>query len=122
LRHDLRTPVNHILGYTELLIEDTKERHLEVLLPALQEIQNGGHRLLETIQTALPERAQEVDWDLFRGHLGGTAEEVLKACTLLRDKVAQEDTQSGADLDAISGALRRLVEFSVEGVLPTAHL
>jgi signal transduction histidine kinase len=25
LRHDLRTPVNHIIGYSEMLLEDAEE-------------------------------------------------------------------------------------------------
>ena len=49
LRHELRTPVNHILGYVELLIEDASARNLEAFIPAFQEIQSGGHRLLESI-------------------------------------------------------------------------
>lgn len=50
LRHDLRTPVNAIIGYSEMVLED-----LEILdgsgalLPPLREIQNAGQRLLSMI-------------------------------------------------------------------------
>jgi len=47
LRHELRTPINHILGYCELLIEDAGERHLEGFVPVFQQIHNGGRQLLE---------------------------------------------------------------------------
>jgi signal transduction histidine kinase len=123
LRHDLRTPVNHILGYAELLIEDAGERHLEALIPFLQEIQNGGRQLLETIQNALGEKsspAEDVDLDSFRQHLGGAAAEVLETCTWLLRKNDDGDPQTRTDLDAISRALGRLLEFSAEGVLPAA--
>ena len=48
IRHDLRTPVNHILGYAELLLEDSS-------LPAdfradLQRIHTGGRALLGLVK------------------------------------------------------------------------
>ena len=53
LRHELRTPVNHIVGYTEMLLEDTEDpafagcrRSLEDILSAAREVLlliNGGH-------------------------------------------------------------------------------
>lgn len=48
IRHDLRTPINHILGYAEMLLEETE-------LPAsfredLNRIHSGGRQLLNLIQ------------------------------------------------------------------------
>jgi class 3 adenylate cyclase len=43
LRHDLCTPLNQVLGYSEMLLEDVKG--LPELEPAIQEIFNGGKRL-----------------------------------------------------------------------------
>jgi CheY-like chemotaxis protein len=49
LRHDLRTPVNHIVGYAEMLLEDAPES-------------NGGlRRGLESILVAAREAAAEID-------------------------------------------------------------
>jgi signal transduction histidine kinase len=115
LRHDLKTPVNHILGYTELLIEDAGERHLEAFFPVFQQIQRGGGELLETIQNGLGEKtglAQEVDLDSFRQNLGSKASEVLGTCTGLLGNLERGDPQTLADLEAISHALRQLIEFS----------
>src|ERR1035438_6862342 len=85
LRHELRTPVNHILGYSELLIEDASERHLEAFIPAFRQIHSGGRQLLESIHTALGEKtgspkgpdAQSLDLGAFKENLCGTAAEVL---------------------------------------------
>ena len=33
IRHTLRTPLNHIIGYSEMLLEEAGERALEALLP-----------------------------------------------------------------------------------------
>jgi signal transduction histidine kinase len=128
LRHDLRTPVNHILGYTELLIDDAAERHLEAQIPALQGIQNGGRELLEIMRTGLGESTgpeQEVDLDSFRHDLQAAAAGVLKTCsslqeTAMQNNTADADPQTVADLDAICRALRRLVDFSLNGMLPPA--
>ncbi len=57
LRHDLRTPAAHILGYAELLREQAAELGLEKLRPDLERIEAAGRQLLEVIREALvPER------------------------------------------------------------------
>jgi phosphoserine phosphatase RsbU/P len=48
LRHDLRTPINHILGYCEMLLEDA-EGLPETIMMDLQRIHSGGRNLLELI-------------------------------------------------------------------------
>jgi signal transduction histidine kinase len=55
LRHELTTEVNHILGFSDLLIEEAEELNLEAFLPVFRQIRSGGHELLESIQTNLPE-------------------------------------------------------------------
>jgi diguanylate cyclase (GGDEF)-like protein len=128
LRHELRTPVNHILGYSELLIEDAHARHLEAFIPVFQQIQSGGRRLLQSIQTALAERtgsapeatAPAVNLEAFKQSLRGTAAEVLETSTSLLEDLEYGHRQTLADLDAISWALRRLMEFTGQemGALP----
>lgn len=115
LRHELRTPVNHILGYVELLIEDAEKRNLEAFLPAFQEIQSGGHRLLESIQTTLDPNASCVpamNLDALKESLRSTATGVLETSTAVLENLEDGHRQTVADLDAISWALRRLMEFS----------
>jgi adenylate cyclase len=46
LRHTLRTPLNHIIGYSELLLEEAKERGLEDMVADLQNIHTAGKELL----------------------------------------------------------------------------
>ncbi len=123
LRHELRTPVNHILGFAEVLIEDAEERHLGEFLPVFHEIRSGGHVLLETIQSALAGAAssvEEADLEALAESLRAESARILEACTSLREDVEEGRRQTVADLDIITGALRSLMEFSaVEG---SAHL
>src|ERR1035438_4216340 len=84
LRHDYRTPVNHIVGYSELLIEEAGERHLEVFIPVFQRICEGARELLESIESAFSEDAgpdngwAENSWEseAFRAKLNATSREL----------------------------------------------
>lgn len=49
LIHDLRTPINHIIGYSELLIEQAQEDGHVGLAPDLQIIRTAGLQLLTLI-------------------------------------------------------------------------
>ena len=44
--HDLKTPINHIIGYSELLLEETEEAGLSGYLSDLQRIHAAGGELL----------------------------------------------------------------------------
>lgn len=46
LLHDLRTPLGHILGYSELLIEQMREAGHEEFIPFLEKIRAAGNDLL----------------------------------------------------------------------------
>ena len=54
LRHELRTPINHIVGYAEMLLEDSqKEEHAE-RRAALEEVIGAAGEILAEINTRLP--------------------------------------------------------------------
>lgn len=57
LRHDLRTPVNHIIGYAELLLEEAREGGLEDLVPDLEKIRDAGRALQEMLEKAFADPA-----------------------------------------------------------------
>ena len=46
LLHDLRTPLGHIIGYSELMIEQMKERGDDEFIPYLEKIRDSGHKLI----------------------------------------------------------------------------
>ena len=47
LLHDLRTPLAHILGYSELLIEQMEDAGHEEFIPHLEKIRAAGNQLLD---------------------------------------------------------------------------
>ena len=52
IRHDLKTPLNHIIGYSELLIEDAEENgHSEVLEADLVKIRDWARKVTSVIET-----------------------------------------------------------------------
>ena len=53
LRHEARTPVNHIIGYCELLLEEMEGRDQPDLLAGLQWMHAAGKRLLAVITEGL---------------------------------------------------------------------
>ena len=60
-RHDLRTPVNQILGYAELVQEELEDRGLHELVPDLIKIQTAARNQIELINRVLapPEAVAE---------------------------------------------------------------
>ena len=46
VRHTLRTPLNHIIGYSEMLMEEAGDRGLEAFTADLQKIHKAGKQLL----------------------------------------------------------------------------
>jgi len=61
VRHTLRTPLNHIIGYSEMLLDEASERGLEAFTADLQKIHRAGKQLLscinELLDPAMMERA-----------------------------------------------------------------
>ena len=52
-RHELRTPVNHILGCSELLLEEAGEQGLDAMVPQLRAIHADGRKILGLVDELL---------------------------------------------------------------------
>ncbi len=85
LRHDLKTPVGHIMGYSEMIEEDVEDNLPEVVSD-LRSIRSSGERILELINDHLgsaKQCANDIDLDLAShllrqqlNHVGGYCEMV----------------------------------------------
>ena len=64
IRHELRTPINHIIGYSEMLHEEVADSGQADVLKDLEKIQRGGKRLLVLINEYFdPETFRAKKWD-----------------------------------------------------------
>ena len=108
LRHDLRTPVGHVIGYAEMIEEDLQPEILKNFSGDLQAIQNAGHKMLALIEDHLgatkmsPDEISVSDAQFqFRmqlNHINGYAE------LLFEEAIDLDDEELISDLRHISEA------------------
>jgi len=61
LRHELRTPINHVLGYTEMLLEDLADNDGPPVAESLQAIIREARAAMSAIGAAMPSTAPKVE-------------------------------------------------------------
>jgi CheY-like chemotaxis protein len=103
LRHELRTPVNHIVGYAEMLLEDAEGDGLEARREALARTIAAAREVLSHIGAVLPATRSEIgDVELTslldtlrepQGRILGAMRELLQSVEATEDPAFQEDVQ-----------------------------
>ena len=73
LRHDLRTPLNHVIGYSEMLADEAEDDGREGLAEDLQRIRDSGLRILRMIEEVLGEGSHADLGETGRGSLEGVS-------------------------------------------------
>ncbi|MCP5527057.1 MAG: response regulator [Verrucomicrobiales bacterium] len=89
IRHELRTPVNHIIGYSEILREEAEGLAPASFLQDLERIDAGGHRLLALIGTHLGEDAPapaRANWRELHHELRTPVHQVIGYSELLAER------------------------------------
>ncbi len=92
LRHELRTALNHILGYSELLLEEAGEGEQKALEPGLRQVHAEARQLLGFINNLLASSggdAQAVAPAVFQGELWPPLERILAAGEALKREAAR---------------------------------
>lgn len=104
LRHDLRTPINAILGYSEMLLEDlSPEEDLEQIL--LNKINRAGQQLLEQVnQLVTPSSSAQVSQ--IRHSLRSPLTVVIGYTELLLEEM---NAERQADLERIRSASQQML-------------
>jgi class 3 adenylate cyclase len=110
-RHNLRTPVNHILGYGEMLMEDAEDQGQEKFLGDLRQILEAGKHALAIINSALTPATNEVTEGELLAMRDALAEPVGQILELVR---GFEPEFASADVAKIRAAAQRLLAMANE--------
>jgi serine phosphatase RsbU (regulator of sigma subunit) len=127
LRHELRTPINAIVGYSEMIIEEIEEVGLEVeYLAELEEIRTYGAELLTLIDTFLnPATLPSNQLDLatiinnpaIKIELAKPTKLVIHNCQQLVNSIEQDFVK---DLEKINHAANKLLD-EINQLAKTPH-
>jgi adenylate cyclase len=116
LRHALRTPLNQIIGYSELLMESAEETGAPALLPDLKRIHSSGGELLALINDALAAwkiEAGKVDFPALRQALRQPLGSVISEAETCAGKARASNQASMAkDLEKILRAAQNLLNLA----------
>ncbi len=113
LRHELRTPVNHIIGYAEMLLEDVEDQPepreaLEAMLDAARDVLSLINDTLTPTRDSIT--AEELD-DLVRS-LGAPQARIITTTTaLLNSDTVKADETFASDVTKILNAAKRLTNL-----------
>ena len=118
--HQLRTPLNHIIGYCELLLEEAADRGREQFEPDLRRIHGAGKRLLAVIGDLFdPDKGEELG-STRSGHddMRALLREIIGHVEILQEEAAAAGVADVmTDLGHIAVAARELLHLTVEHLL-----
>ncbi len=117
LRHSLRTPLNHIIGYSEMLIEDATAAGRIDVLNQLNSIHAAGQELLQAIQRRLVPSLDTFGQDEFSSLARETSEAIKIICTQASGLAATYDF-GRIDLERIAAAAATLREYLHSSAVP----
>jgi hypothetical protein len=113
LKHALLTPINHILGFTEIQLEEAEENGLLDCVPALAEINGRGRALLEIIEDELARSSANLE--TLDARIEAEAIPTLGLSRGLAERLRLLGNHSAAeDVDVVSSALESLLALCRE--------
>lgn len=99
LRHELRTPINHILGYCQLLLEEAEERGRPEQIADLRRIEAAGEQLLTTVADVLDAAgkggSRAVDTERAALELRTQLTAIIGYSDLLREEAEDGESEDG---------------------------
>jgi CheY-like chemotaxis protein len=126
VRHDLRTPVGHIIGYSEMLEEDLDDASDPYLIRDLKRIRASGERLAELIDDLLgaaKQRPEDIDIRAAHEQLRTQLDQVSGYSEMVREQAEEDDREELLpDIEKISAAADAFTKVMEERLEPSALL
>lgn len=123
IKHSVRTPLNQIIGYTEMLEEELSDVDKSDLLPDLRKIHTAGGQLLALFNDGLASwkfETGKVDLDSIRLEMRTPLNLIIGYSELCQEMAEDEnETQWIPDLMKISGAAHSLLNLVESTTFPT---
>jgi adenylate cyclase len=116
LRHQLRTPLNHIIGFSEMLLEEAEDEDSPALVPALQLLHEQARELLGRLNALLGAAASEADYapQQLEAKLLPSLRRVVECTDALRVEAAALGTSRiRDDVERIAAAAQRFLELII---------
>ena len=115
VRHELLTQINHIIGFTEIQIDEAPEIGLGEHIPALAEINTCGRSLMVLIENAFGPEAGPSSLKSLDGHIESEATPALVQAQKLAGHLHSIGCESAAEeIELVSTALESLLNISHE--------
>jgi adenylate cyclase len=125
LRHDLHTPLNHIIGYSEMLLEDLGDDDPPGVREDLQAIRAHARQILERVDGLLSRDRIDtggIDPAALPRELGGPVEAIIAATEGLRARVSgTPDERMAPDLERIASAGHALLVLASGGAIAVGN-
>ena len=116
LRHALRTPLNQISGYSDMLIEDLSCEISDNVRQALHSIRGNGREILDLLQKEIPQDRAEISHEhvtVLRQCMEAPLSTItVQLATLVSDASGQRAGLNMADVMRIGSAVAELLEFT----------
>lgn len=124
IRHDMRTPVGHIIGYAEILEEDLGRGMPPEFVRDIQAVKTAGEKLVALIDQYFgPSRksAEGIDFIDAQYRLRVQLSQIAGYAEILREHALEGGREDlVGDLDHIAGAANSLLEFIQRQLVPSA--
>ena len=123
LKHKLRTPLNHIIGYCEMLIEQAQDHGLEVFIVDLDRIHSAGKRLLGVVNDLCdPVASRKIDEGMMHHLVRTPLNQVIGYAEMLQEQAEELGRDSFiSDFQKVHTAGRHLLNLIIKN-FPSTQL
>lgn len=122
LRHGLRTPLNHIIGYSEMIHEDALQGGAEETAGSVQQVLAEAQHICDLIQRhpVFSQRSiTDADLEELRAEIHEPVRRLQEAVSSL-SKATESNAAEAEDVARIQNAVAELAEFSELGKRPVS--